>query len=235
MKWAKHGKEHRAKRPAEIKYYVISLGNRMKNVVNICKTVNADIINAIDGIDERGIDKSIKKHGIRYVNLLKKTGDLGAYLSHLEALYTIITKRDGISVILEDDIKLDKDHRRNLQTMLNEIAGKKWDILMLSILPQFGTWPRIPITNNVCHYYGSLGTAAYCVNGSTSAQKVYDILRIKFESVIDVAIKTNHKKINIFSAKNPIMNGDIQSGVSFGPPNKYQRKLADYYVGKIWI
>lgn len=106
-------------------------------------------------------------------------GELGCYLSHLNALRHFLNSDAGTAVILEDDAQLPE----NLDTLWAGLsqAGKEWDFLRLQSRRNYYKLPTGPINNTYSFYISftrSTGSTAYAVN-----KKAASVLLEKLQSI----------------------------------------------------
>jgi GR25 family glycosyltransferase involved in LPS biosynthesis len=141
-------------------------------------------------------------------NIKIRKNELGCYLSHLKT-YDIIkskNKKDGYSVIFEDDFELTSDFIYTLEKTMTTLKDIDFDFLFLGLLGYNGK----NIIDNVYEALpGSFQTHGYLIKNS-NIDKIIE--KLKFvDDIIDVQIfkKGGEKELNVLRIDPTIVN---QSG-----------------------
>jgi len=154
----------------EFNIFVINLDrskDRLEHIKKILKNngFTFERIKAIDFKDYKSIDEMRKKVP-KTPLCIEQGGQIGVFMSHLNALQKAINSDRYWSLILEDDIDIkDKDFKNKLTKFLNENNDK--DVIFV----QGKERTRLP-HDGVC---AGSGCDAYFVN-KDSAKKIYDLI-----------------------------------------------------------
>jgi len=170
-------------READIKYYVITMGNeeRMKNIEENRAKIqsNIEIFDAVNGskldldkIEGPAVDPSFKS------DTKIRRGEIGCYLSHWNLYKKIETDGDynGYTVIFEDDFEIfGQDFEKKLVETIEQMAKYEYDILYMHILSEN---PGEPFIENVCRLDQTMnfyGTAAYVVKNKNVSRIIKEV------------------------------------------------------------
>lgn len=119
--------------------YVINLKDRPDRKQKIEKEMlkhnlkNVTILEAVNGYDldiDELLDNDLYTINEDIARPLKR-GEIGCYLSHLEAWYKILRDKEPYALIIEDDAVFVENFKEKLNDALNKIKNSNWDVLFL--------------------------------------------------------------------------------------------------------
>ena len=98
----------------------------MENILTKQK-LNYERFNAFNGKDEKEkCNEYLKKIKSTFCkNKQNKDGNIGCFLSHMKVLELIKEQKEGIYLVLEDDIKFHSNWKKGLKKILNKYTGVK--------------------------------------------------------------------------------------------------------------
>lgn len=115
-------------------------------------------------------------------------GEIGCYLSHIEAFKVFLATSDTHALICEDDIVLKPD----LQTVLKEVMAysSRWNVVRLSGLSDGNPLKVAPLSGgyNLCLCLGRLkGTGAYLIDRAAAKAFVTGLvpMRLPYDHAVD--------------------------------------------------
>jgi glycosyl transferase family 25 len=216
-----------------IDYYVIHMKNNISKKENIMinQTKLNHQINIFDAIVGKNVDLNyLQIFDSNLVNNFKYTyiGEVGCYLSHMMLVKSLINKKDGYTVIFEDDFKIISDNLQddiqNALTLLND----NFDILYLGNLnnnhgKQYKD--NIYYIDKVTPLWG---LHAYVINNK-NAQKIFNkLLNMNLEIDNKYKILFDNNELNGFVLYPNLVTQQITLDSDIKP--KF-----DYYVSKSYI
>eukprot|EP00943_MAST-04B_sp_MAST-4B-sp1_P003937 g3937.t1 len=134
------------------------------------------------------LSKSAKDRLVRDVGI--NTGHLATFISHTNAIHTIVNRELKFGCIFEDDVSLQPNFLQTVSTLYTELP-KDWDIFLLNhFCHQNGCDINDglkPVTKNLMPIKMFYSGAGYCLNAN-SARKILSTLPCEHKSYCTVAI-----------------------------------------------
>lgn len=193
-------------------FHIANIKNILKNELTIFKGYYTKF-NSIKYNDKINYFKSIDDNIKMVKNVLSKPGEIGCYLSHHMLLKNIYEKnKSGYSVILEDDVVLNKNIDSEINLIIQNLESKniEWDLIFLgnltrnhkdNVIDNIYTIDK----NNCC-----TGTHALLLNNK-NVEKIYKIT-CNIIHAIDWQYKINidNQNLNGYVIYPPICRQNIE-------------------------
>tara|TARA_A100000164_G_C21839053_1_gene739199 strand:+ start:515 stop:1285 length:771 start_codon:yes stop_codon:yes gene_type:complete len=163
------------------------------------KNINLDDLNK-KIIDNKGLE-DIKNKKYKY-GLSLTMGAIGCALSHYNIFYNIVEKKNNdkdIYLILEDDIKFEKNLIYNINQLLKD-APLNWDIIYIGYGPLLDNYKNKKIKDNWYKTNRVHGTFGYLLN-KKGARKILDLFPIKYQIDTELYLASKNNKINSYIYK----------------------------------
>lgn len=193
------------------KIYYINLDrrpDRRKNVEKLIKYFELEDITeripAVDGskLDLDNIPKNIitpagiadAKDKNKMVYVLLTPGAIGCAMSHKDGYQKIIDNNLESALILEDDIRIDKDFHKKLHYLMNKAEELDYDVMFLGYHPSSIKYIREQVNDVFVRSSRVYGLFGYVVSRK-GAEKLLKLFPINKQ--IDTEISNNSSKLNM--------------------------------------
>jgi glycosyl transferase family 25 len=222
--------------------------DRKQNIQNLLKYFDLEkITERISGVDGSKLDLDnipkdiITPAGIadakdknKMVYVLLTPGGIGCAMSHRNAYKKIIDNNLSSALILEDDIRIDRDFHKKLHYLMNKAEEFNYDVMFLGYHPSSIKYIKEQVNDVFVRSSRVYGLFGYVVSNA-GAKKLLDLYPI--DKQIDTEISDNSSNLNmllVIPEYRIITSDPSEVAHEFGTDIQFRRSIGSIFEHEIF-